>query len=147
MSPLRIIQISVNLALLAAFWPLTNELLSSDASDLTAYKPSSVLSRASRSWPEQPELTRPLFRGGPSPAGDDDRPLDVGSGPNIRLLGIVLADERRVAVLERDGASLRVEEGDDLDRWHVTRIERRKIRLESSEQQIDVLLDTTVDPH
>ncbi|MDF2810744.1 MAG: hypothetical protein K0S56_1775 [Microvirga sp.] len=136
--------ISVNMALLGAFWPVTDELLSTDKSLRTTFKPSSVLLPVPHSWPEQPELARPLFRVGPSPAEHEDPP-GTGSSPNMRLLGIVLTEQRRIAVLERDGATLRVEEGDDLNGWQVARIEPRKVRLKNSEQHIDVLLDTPAD--
>lgn len=144
MRPLRIGLVGVNMALLAAFWPLTDELLSADASRRTAFKPSSVSLPVTNSWPEQPELARPLFRAGPSPAEHED-PQGTGSSPNMRLLGIVLTEQRRIAVLERDGATLRVAEGDDLDGWQVARIEPRKVRLENSEQHIDILLDMPAD--
>jgi len=141
----RFVLVGINLALLAAFWPLADELLSVDVSDPVAYRPSSHLPPAFIPWPEQPDLERPLFRNGPPPSEHDDPPPTVDSRPTIRLLGITLTNERRVAMIEINGLTLRIEEGGDVNGWQVTQIEPRKIRLENSEQHVDVLLDPPAD--
>lgn len=147
MRPLRIILSGINLLLLAAFWPVAGELLATDRVEHAAYKASPAPVPTPHPQAAQPDLTRLLFRAEPSRIERDDAPPDVGlaSGRTMRLVGIVLTDQRRVAVLDRDGTILRVAEGDQVDGWQVTRIERRKIRLQNAEQQIDVPLDRSTD--
>lgn len=137
----RVLIVGVNLTLLVAFWPLTHDFVPVDTSTGVAYKPTSVSMPDFIVLPEQSELVGPLFRAKVPPPKADEPASNAGSSPNLRLLGIVLTDEHQIAVLEHNGATIRVEEGDDLNGWKVTKIESRKIRLESLGQNIDVLLD------
>jgi Tfp pilus assembly protein PilP len=136
--------IGLNLALLAAFWPSGNELLSGDPLGPATYRQASVPLPESGSRPEQPELARRLFRGEPAPERDVS-PSSAAASPTMRLVGVVLTDERRVAVIELNGSALRVGEGDAVEGWQVTRIERRMVRLvDVSERRIELSLDLPV---
>ncbi|MEE1611419.1 hypothetical protein [Microvirga sp. CF3016] len=136
--------IGLNLALLAAFWPLASELLSAGSLGPATYRQASVSLPESGSWREQPELARRLFRGEPAPEHDVSSPSTEAS-PTMRLVGVVLTDERRIAVIELNGSTLRVGEGDALEGWQVTRIERRMVELvDIAERRLELSLDLPV---
>ncbi|WP_112664628.1 hypothetical protein [Microvirga flavescens] len=141
----RILLIGINIVLVATFGPFIGELLSTDLSAGSTFKVSSVSLPPPVQKPEHPELARTLFHARPLPVDSESLSPEKGSTSNVRLLGVILTEEQRIAVVERAGVALRVEEGDMLDGWQVTMIAARKIRLQSEEQNIDVLLDPPVD--
>lgn len=143
MRPFRLLLIGINLGLVTAFGLSTGQLLSADPPHPRP-KPASLPLPPSVPQREQADLTRSLFRVIPSAAEADNTPEEDPSTPNIRLLGIALTGEQRIAMVEHNGTVTRVLEGDDLEGWRVRAITARTIQIENAEQHIDVTLDAPV---
>ncbi|NIX78439.1 hypothetical protein [Microvirga terricola] len=82
-----------------------------------------------------PSLDRPVFRtafvAASAPAGEI-------AMPEIRLVGVLLAEDARIAFIEQAGASLkRVGEGDEVDGWAVTSVDSHALTL-SNQNRIAV---------
>ncbi|MGO4571637.1 hypothetical protein [Microvirga sp. 2TAF3] len=143
---LRILLITINMVLAAAFCLPLGDVRFTEPSR-SILKVDSLSLPTLVSWPEQPEFARTLFRARPLQVEADNPSPDIGVDPKVRLLGIILTEGQRVAVVERDGAAIRVEEGAHLNEWQVTMIAPRMIRLTHAEQNRDVLLDPQTDSH
>jgi hypothetical protein len=141
----RIVLVCINLALVMTLWPAADDLMTRSSSPDAPLKRGSILPPTIKQRPEPAAPGRSLFRSGPPPAEDDGAPADPQTPSVIKLLGIVITDESRIALLERDGAIVRVEEGDDIGGWQVAEIGGRKIRLESAEQNLEIPLDKPAD--
>lgn len=146
MSLRRLLLVALNLALLAAFWPAIDR-----PAPVGAPAASALVDRApppvpdAPRPPDPPDTGRPLFRSRLQPAEPVETPPEAESRPSVRLSGIVLMEDRRVALVEHGETMVRVAEGDELDGWEVTAIEPRAIRLTRAEQQVEVPLDPPVD--
>lgn len=92
-------------------------------------------------------LSRPLFRPLvstvesrlPASAAQDRAP----QRPRLRLVGILLDGERRLAVVERDpnGPATRIFQGDEVDGWRVGAIHRRAVSFQRDAAQFEIHLD------
>lgn len=141
----RLLLIGLNIALLAAFWPFIN----SGAPPSGYPAGSASMTAPSRFLPdpiprtEPPSFARPLFRERLVPAEPVETPAPPGL--SVRLVGAALTEGHRIALVEREGTVLRVEEGDELEGWQVTAIAPRAIRFTRAKQHIDVQLDSQTD--
>jgi hypothetical protein len=145
MTPRRILLVSINVALVAALWPAAMDLATRGPSPDTPLKRRAVSPPVLKQRPEPADLSRSLFRSGSPPVEEDAEAPAAESSSIIRLLGIIITDESRIAVLERDGAVMRVQEDDDIGGWQIAEIATRKIRLENEEQNLEIPLDKPAD--
>jgi hypothetical protein len=90
-----------------------------------------------------PNLPRPLFHSG-SDVSDAPSSREGTSAPGIRLVGVLLSDDARIAFIERSEMPLeRVGEGERIDGWTVTSIEPRQLTLTGQGQ----VMIYELDPH
>jgi hypothetical protein len=62
--------------------------------------------------------------------------------PRLRLVGVILAGQRRIGLVEEDGpGTRRVQEGDKVGGWRVSVIEPRALTLSLGSRQAKYLLD------
>ena len=86
-------------------------------------------------------LQRPIFRPVTLPAEPSPPSLSQSTQPELRLVGVVLAN-RRVGFVERNGSKAQqIAEGDDIGGWTVKAIEARTLTLSRGGRLVTYHLD------
>jgi hypothetical protein len=77
-----------------------------------------------------PALERPLFSPTRRPALEAEKPPQAApAAPTFRLLGIAASDGISVAVIEVDGARVRLQRGQSVSGWRLAEIGPRRVVL------------------
>lgn len=93
-----------------------------------------------------PDLEQSFFRRGPHDAQNSE-PEEAPAAPDIRLVGALVSDETRMALIERPNSPVqRLQEGDDVDGWILTGIEPQSITLTGQGQTAVYSLDPGTGP-
>lgn len=89
-------------------------------------------------------VDRPLF----APTRKRPPPQETGAPEATQkqeasydLLGVALGGSRPIAIMRKkaDGKSFRVEVGDTLSGWHVTKVEAREVHLERNGSEVEIV--------
>lgn len=102
--------------------------------------------------PDDAVFARPLFwqeRKPVMPADEvvvAEQPASVPAVDNIKLLGVLTADETRSAFLEVDGKPQRVQEGDAVSGWMVRQVLSQTVILEAGTERAELAVVRPVSP-
>jgi hypothetical protein len=98
--------------------------------------------------PEMPPIasTRSIFRAAAATSAPTAAAPVAVAQPKLRLVGVILAGQRRIGLVEEDGrGTRRVQEGDDVGGWRVNAIEPRALTLSLGSRQAKYPLDPRSD--
>ncbi|MGO4389329.1 hypothetical protein AB4Y85_17515 [Microvirga sp. 2YAF29] len=143
MTRTRAVLIGINAALAAliglCLWlPLPSLPVSKEAGQSAAASDGALPSREIA----MPSLTRPLFHSGSTAPEASSSSQAETSAPGIRLVGVLLSEDAKIAFIERpDMPLVRLGEGEEIDGWAVTAIEPRQLTLTSQGQAVIYPLD------
>lgn len=89
-------------------------------------------------------VERPLFassRKRPPPATKDPSQVDVKAPPSYELMGVVLNGARAIALLRNpaEGSSFRVQAGDMIGGWRVSKVEAKSVLIEREDGMSETL--------